>query len=344
VLAAQGIAAEYSKLFFADAMASCVTTMNSATCEHETSPDNFINTACREKIKSQLELVVVAIKKASFPQSGDRTDVNPESPIISEGAFTLEKPDTIKDSFDSIIGLDPAKKELVFQINYLKKPASAIKFGVEESRGILFHGPPGTGKTSLARAFVGELGKAGIPANFIATSGSEFDNKYVGVGAAAVRSLFKLARQNKPTIIFIDEIDTLAKKRGGDKNESTQTLTQFLKEMEGFDSKANEGVFVIGATNRIEDIDPAAKRRFSTNIKIPLPTDKDRKAILEFLLKTKKKVDPNLDYNKLVKESKDWSPADLRRWVNAATREAFTDKKRAISIKDFDNTKDIIKK
>ncbi len=106
----------------------------------------------------------------------------------------------------------------------------------------MFYGPPGTGKTSLARAFAGELAKAGIKANFIATSGSAFDNKYVGTGAAAVRELFKLARDNKPTIIFIDEIDTLAKKRSGGDGKDAQTLTQFLSEMEGFDKKATNNI------------------------------------------------------------------------------------------------------
>ena len=183
--------------------------------------------------------------------------------------------------FADVAGNDEAKKELQEVVNFLQNPDKFSKLGAGVPKGVLLGGPPGTGKTLLAKAIAGE---AGTP--FLKVSGSQFVELLVGVGAARVRELFEKARSLKPSIIFIDEIDSIARSRssnssmGGGNDEREQTLNQILTEMDGFES--DSGVVVIAATNRIDILDPAIKRagRFDRQITINNPNLRERQAIL----------------------------------------------------------------
>merc|ERR1719164_29555 len=183
-------------------------------------------------------------------------------------------------TFDDVAGCEASKLELVEVVDFLKFPEKFTKVGAKTPRGVLLEGPPGTGKTLLARACAGE---AGVP--FISTSGSEFVEMFVGVGASRVRDLFGQAKKNAPCIVFIDEIDAVGRQRagggrggmGGDNDEREQTLNQILTEMDGFEG--NSGVIVLPATNRADVLDAALLRpgRFDRRVPVDLP-DKDGRA------------------------------------------------------------------
>merc|ERR1719386_92971 len=179
-------------------------------------------------------------------------------------------------SFDDVAGCEASKLELVEVVDFLKYPEKFTKVGAKTPRGVLLEGPPGTGKTLLARACAGE---AGVP--FISTSGSEFVEMFVGVGASRIRNLFGDAKKNAPCIIFIDEIDAIGRQRsgggqnmGGGNDEREQTLNQILTEMDGFEG--NSGIIVLAATNRGDVLDNALLRpgRFDRRVSVDLP-DKD---------------------------------------------------------------------
>jgi SpoVK/Ycf46/Vps4 family AAA+-type ATPase len=196
------------------------------------------------------------------------------------GSFTME--DNLMFNFSTIGGYKEIKEELVQVTDFMREPSKYERYNVRLPRGILLHGEPGTGKTLFAKCVAGECN---IP--FIATSGSEFQDKYVGTGAAKVRELFEFARQNTPCMIFIDEMDGIGRKRGADAEvaqaERDQTLNQLLVEMDGF--KDNYQILVIGSTNRIDILDPALLRpgRFDRQVVVPLPELDDRRAILDEL-------------------------------------------------------------
>ena len=216
--------------------------------------------------------------------------------------------------FDGIAGLSGAKEEVVEIVDFLKNPKKYLSLGARIPKGVLLVGPPGTGKTLLAKAIAGE---SGVP--FFSTSGSEFEEMLVGAGASRVRDLFAKARKASPSIIFIDEIDAVARKRGYSINSShtEQTLNQILVEMDGFDTTIN--VIVIAATNRPDVLDSALLRpgRFDRTIVLSLPDIEERKNILK-LHSSNKPIDSSLDFDKIARRTIGFSGADLENVLNEA--------------------------
>jgi cell division protease FtsH len=223
-----------------------------------------------------------------------------------------------KITFEDVAGNEEAKLELKEVIKFLKNPEKFGKLGAGIPKGVLLGGPPGTGKTLLAKAVAGE---AGVP--FLKVSGSQFVELLVGVGAARVRELFDKARNLKPSIIFIDEIDSIARARstngsmGGGNDEREQTLNQILIEMDGFES--DTGIVIMAATNRIDILDPAIKRagRFDRQITISNPTLKERQSILKVHAKGKK-IDPSVSLTQIAQRTIGFSGADLANVLNEA--------------------------
>lgn len=193
--------------------------------------------------------------------------------------------------FSDVAGINEEKQELIELVDYLKHPSKYAEYGARVPKGVLMEGPPGTGKTLLAKAVAGE---AQVP--FFSMAGSEFEEMFVGLGASRVRNLFSDAKKEAPCIIFIDEIDAVGRKRGGNMGTGTneQTLNQLLVEMDGFD--ANSGVIVMAATNRVDVLDSALLRpgRFDRTIQISLPDIREREAILKLHARNKK-ISPNID-------------------------------------------------
>jgi cell division protease FtsH len=226
--------------------------------------------------------------------------------------FDAERPET---TFADVAGYQGAKREVTEVVDFLKHPDRYRRAGAVGPKGVLMVGPPGTGKTLLARAVAGE---ARVP--FISVTGSSFVEMFVGVGAARVRDLFEEARKRAPSIVFIDEIDAIGQRRGGQivsNDERDQTLNQLLAEMDGFDPAT--GVVVIAATNRPEVLDPALLRpgRFDRQVVIPLPTQRERKAILAVHTRGKP-LGPDVDLNVVARGTPGFSGADLANLVNEA--------------------------
>ena len=217
--------------------------------------------------------------------------------------------------FDGIAGSDEAKEEVKDVVDFLKNPKKYLNMGARIPKGVLLVGAPGTGKTLLARAIAGE---SGVP--FFSTSGSEFEEMLVGAGAARVRDLFTKARRSSPAIIFIDEIDAVARRRGISftTTHTEQTLNQILVEMDGFDNSIN--VIVIAATNRPDVLDPAILRpgRFDRTIILDLPDVEERKQILELHSKNKP-ISKDVDFEKVAKRTIGFSGADLESVLNEAS-------------------------
>ena len=225
-----------------------------------------------------------------------------------------EKETESKIKFSDVAGLDEVKEDLMTVVDFLKNPEQYKEAGAEIPKGVLLYGPPGTGKTLLAKAVAGEAG-----VKFKAVSGSDFDEKYVGVGASKMRKLFDEAKDNAPCIIFIDEIDSMGGRRHSKQsNYDRQTLNTLLSEMDGFDGSG--GVVVIAATNRIEDLDPALTRpgRFDNHFAVNLPaTAKERKIIIELYAKNKKFSD-DVNMENFAKETMGSSPATIKTVLNEA--------------------------
>merc|ERR1712176_507234 len=212
---------------------------------------------------------------------------------------------------------DEAKAELEEIVLYLKDPAKFTRLGGKLPRGLLLTGPPGTGKTLLAKAIAGE---AGVP--FFFSSGSQFEEVYVGLGAKRIRELFEAAKKKAPAIIFIDEIDAVGGSRKlKDQSALKMTLNELLVQMDGFEE--NNGIIVIGATNFSESLDQALLRpgRFDKQITVPLPDVGGRKEILQMYAK-KTKLDPNVDLNILARGTTGFSGADLYNLMNQAALKA----------------------
>lgn len=223
--------------------------------------------------------------------------------------------DTIKQiSFKNVAGLDEEKEELREIVDFLKNPKKYLMVGARIPKGVLLVGPPGTGKTLLARAVAGE---AGVP--FFSISGSDFVEMFVGVGASRVRDLFEDAKKNSPCIVFIDEIDAVARRRGtgmgGGHDEREQTLNQLLVEMDGFN--ANEGIIVMSATNRVDILDPAILRpgRFDRKVMVGRPDVKGREEILSVHAKGKPLGD-DVDLKEIARTTSGFTGADLENLLN----------------------------
>jgi len=237
-------------------------------------------------------------------------------------------------TFDDVAGVEEAKAELEEIIDFLRNPDKFVDFGGQMPKGLLLVGPPGTGKTMLAKAVAGE---SNVP--FYSISGSEFVEMFVGLGAARVRDLFEEAKKNSPCIIFIDELDALGKARGiggyGGHDEREQTLNQLLVELDGFD--ANIGVILMAATNRPEVLDPALLRpgRFDRQVLVDRPDKEGRKKILEVHLKKVKKIG-ELDLDQLAGMTAGMVGADLANLVNEATLLAVRAQKDKVEMAQFE--------
>lgn len=256
---------------------------------------------------------------------------------FTESKARLEK--NVKLRFSDVAGLDEEKEEIGEIVDYLKNPTRFLKMGAHIPRGILLVGSPGTGKTLLAKALAGE---SHVP--FYSVSGSDFMELFVGAGAGRVRSMFKKAKQTAPSIIFIDEIDTIGRQRGtglgGGHDEREQTLNQLLVEMDGI--AGNQGVVVIASTNRPDILDPALLRpgRFDRRITVSLPDVKAREEILKVHARNKK-FDENVDFKSVAKRiPAGFSGADIENLLNEAAILAVRQNKNSISLEDIDEATD----
>ena len=243
--------------------------------------------------------------------------------------------------FNDVAGEDEAKESLQEIVDFLNNPKKYEEIGAKMPKGVLLVGPPGTGKTLLARAVAGE---AGVP--FFSIAGSEFVEMFVGMGASKVRDLFKQAGEKAPCIVFIDEIDTIGKKRDGGSNlggndEREQTLNQLLTEMDGFD--ATKGVVILAATNRPESLDPALTRpgRFDRRVPVELPDLKGRESILRLHAK-KVKLGPDCDFGVVARMTPGASGAELANIVNEAALCAVRHRRKAVTQFDLQEAVDTI--
>jgi cell division protease FtsH len=249
--------------------------------------------------------------------------------------YTTEKPKT---TFADVAGYSGVKEEITEVVEFLKNAGKFKEIGARIPKGVLLVGPPGTGKTLIARAVAGE---AGVP--FISVTGSDFMEMFVGVGAARVRDLFQTARKQAPAIIFVDEIDSIGRKRGaglgGGHDEREQTLNQMLSEMDGFET--TEGIVMMAATNRPDILDPALLRpgRFDRQITVPLPTQSERREILDVHCKDKR-IGPDVDLDVLSRGTPGMSGADLANLVNEAALYAVRRGADKVAARDFEDARD----
>ena len=243
-----------------------------------------------------------------------------------------------KVKFADVAGADEEKTEMQELVYYLKDPKKFTKFGAKLPKGVLLVGPPGCGKTLLAKAVAGE---AGVP--FFSISGSDFVEMFVGVGAGRVRDMFRIAKENAPCLVFIDEIDAVGRQRGaglgGGNDEREQTLNQLLVEMDGFND--NAGIIVIAATNRDDVLDPALLRagRFDRKITVSLPDRKGREAIFKVHSRNKK-LDPSINFENLSKRTVGFSGADIENIMNEAAILAVRANREVITVADIDEAID----
>jgi len=249
--------------------------------------------------------------------------------------YSTERPAT---TFDDVAGYEGVKREITEVVDFLREPEKFARIGARIPKGILLVGPPGTGKTLIARAVAGE---AGVP--FLSVTGSDFMEMFVGVGASRVRDLFNSARKMGRAIIFIDEIDSIGRKRGaglgGGHDEREQTLNQMLSEMDGFE--ATEGIVMMAATNRPDILDPALLRpgRFDRQVVVPLPELDDRVEILEVHVKGKRMAE-DLDLALVARGTPGMSGADLSNVVNEAALAAVRASEETIAMAHFEQARD----
>ena len=241
--------------------------------------------------------------------------------------------------FSDVAGEDEAKENLSEIVDYLHNPDKYKKIGASMPKGILLVGPPGTGKTMLAKAVAGE---AGVP--FFSMSGSEFVEMFVGMGASKVRDLFKQAKEKAPCIVFIDEIDAIGQKRdgrAGGNDEREQTLNQLLTEMDGFEE--NTGVMILAATNRPESLNPALTRpgRFDRRVPVELPDLQGREAILRVHAK-KVNLSDNIDFEKIARMASGASGAELANIVNEAALRAVRDNREYVTQADLEESIEVV--
>ena len=275
-----------------------------------------------------------------YEPGADSSDPLADFTSLDQSVISVVTDTNVK--FADVAGNEEAKGELQEVVKFLKYPENFSKLGAAVPKGVLLGGPPGTGKTLLAKAIAGE---AGVP--FLKVSGSQFVELLVGVGAARVRELFEKARSLKPSIIFIDEIDSIARARSGNSNmgggndEREQTLNQILTEMDGFDGES--GVVVIAASNRIDILDSAIKRagRFDRQITINNPNLKERQSILKVHIKGKP-LDPDVSIAQIAQRTIGFSGADLANLLNEAAILTARRKKTMISMEEINLSVDRI--
>ncbi|MCZ7631712.1 MAG: ATP-dependent zinc metalloprotease FtsH [Microthrixaceae bacterium] len=249
--------------------------------------------------------------------------------------YTTERPATL---FADVAGYEGVKREIAEVVDFLREPDRFLEIGARIPKGVLLVGPPGTGKTLIARAVAGE---AGVP--FLSVTGSDFMEMFVGVGASRVRDLFESARKHGRAIIFIDEIDSVGRKRGaglgGGHDEREQTLNQMLSEMDGFE--ASEGIVIMAATNRPDILDPALLRpgRFDRQVVVPLPELEDRRAILAVHVRHKK-LSAAVDLDVVARGTPGMSGADLANLVNEAALTAVRRGAKVVEAHDFEEARD----
>lgn len=241
--------------------------------------------------------------------------------------------------FDDVAGEDEAKENLAEIVDYLHNPEKYTDVGASMPKGLLLVGPPGTGKTMLAKAVAGE---AGVP--FFSISGSEFVEMFVGMGASKVRDLFSQAKEKAPCIVFIDEIDAIGKKRDnalGSNDEREQTLNQLLTEMDGFEG--NNGVIILAATNRPESLDPALTRpgRFDRRVPVELPDLNGREAILKVHAR-KIKIAPDVDFHAIARMASGASGAELANMVNEAALRAVRNGRKSVCQSDLEESIEVV--
>jgi len=252
-------------------------------------------------------------------------------------AYDADRPST---TFDDIAGYTGVKQEITEVVDFLRMPERFREIGARVPKGILLVGPPGTGKTLFARAVAGEAG-----VGFLSVTGSDFMEMFVGVGASRVRDLFQQARRMGKAIIFVDEIDSIGRKRGaglgGGHDEREQTLNQMLAEMDGFDTK--DGVIILAATNRPDVLDPALLRpgRFDRQVVVAMPDVQEREQILAIHM-NKIPVEPGTDLKRLARATPGTSGADLANLVNEAALFAVRRDKTVVGMEDFEDARDKI--
>ncbi len=257
---------------------------------------------------------------------------------IGKSQAKVHKPHEPDTRFDDVAGYEEVKQETKEVVGFLKDPDRFRAAGAKVPKGMLMVGPPGTGKTLLARAVAGE---AGVP--FITVTGSDFMEMFVGVGASRVRDLFKTARENAPCIVFIDELDSIGRKRGagmgGGHDEREQTLNQLLGEIDGFEG--SEGIVLMGATNRPDVLDPALQRpgRFDRQIVVPLPTVEERVEILKVHTKGKP-VGEDVDLEVVARATPGMAGADLQNLVNEAALIAVRSGRDQMSMADLEQARE----
>ena len=287
-------------------------------------------------------IIFVALGQYLSRRMMDKAGGGPESMMFNLGKSNakvyVKSSDGIK--FSDVEGVDEAEENLQEIVDYLHNPEKYREIGASMPKGVLLVGPPGTGKTMLAKAVAGE---ADVP--FFSMSGSEFVEMFVGMGASKVRDLFRQAKEKAPCIVFIDEIDAIGQKRNsgnlGGNDEREQTLNQLLTEMDGFEG--NSGVIILAATNRPESLDPALTRpgRFDRRVPVELPDLQGREAILKVHAK-KVKVEDNIDYSAIARMASGASGAELANIVNEAALRAVRDGRKAASQTDFEESIEVV--
>ena len=281
-----------------------------------------------------LPMLLICVIFMVFFTMGSRqaTGGNARMMNFGKSRATLTMPDNSKVTFKDVAGLQEEKEDLQEIVDFLKEPKKYLQVGARIPKGVLLVGPPGTGKTLLAKAVAGE---AGVP--FFSISGSDFVEMFVGVGASRVRDMFTEAKLHAPCIIFIDEIDAVARRRGagvgGGHDEREQTLNQMLVEMDGFGY--NEGIIVMAATNRVDILDPAILRpgRFDRKIGVGRPDVRGREEILAVHIKNKP-LGEDVDLKEIARTSAGFTGADLENLMNEAAILAVRRKKRFITMED----------